>query len=173
MNKQNDQEQYLNFMNAAEIKAPEYLRQVVENNIVAKMQINPQLIWGKIIAVHAALATLALATCPQFKIELTSFHSPLLHFFHQFEPWWCSLLCGAYFFLLGSLFSHFLLNKKELNFVANYQHIFHLLMLGLSLSFFALFGSGVFELMTIFWAIGAMTSLWGFFNLGLLIRQRI
>ncbi len=173
MKKEINKHEFLQFIQPATSIAPEHLRVSVAQKIQSSMTISSKQLWAKIFIAHLSMGAVALATCPQFNFTALNDHSWILHLFHQAGPVWCSLLCGIYFFFFGSLFSAIILTNAEARYISRHQWIFFPLMIGISLFFFFLFGSGLFELLTLAWILGGLISLASAQQINIAIRNTI
>ena len=138
-----------------ELEAPQDVTKKIKADILRRLMPKFSHVLLKFLIVHLFMSLVALLTCPQFGISLLVKHNYIAHILHDFGPFICSIFCGSYFFLLGSLLSLIFLNADEWRVLKSHYALVSFFMMVITLLTFALLGGAIFELLTLFWALGA------------------
>ena len=93
---------------------PPHVNQTILARIKTRLHPSPRLVFGKLLAVHAATAVFTLSICPQFGIRLLGDGAGLMSLFMSFGTAGCSIACGFFFLAASMLVSAVLLRTEEL-----------------------------------------------------------
>lgn len=167
-----NQKDYQDFINSSPASVPPELSSKILNKIKSLLNPKWELVFGKILILHAIVGTLSLSICHQFGINPFKTYHSLDQWFMSFTSHnLCMAFCGMFFISLTLLASSFILTKEEYLVFKKNQLLQTSSLALFSLTVFFFMGAYMSLIIAIYWFIGAI--LGGFLstNIGLRIFQ--
>ncbi|MEX0799377.1 MAG: hypothetical protein WEB87_02925 [Bacteriovoracaceae bacterium] len=168
------QKEYEDFLNEASEVSPPGITSAKALNLVREELRPPHgLIMAKLVFLQLFVGLLTLLFCPQFNLSLTNNHE-LFHFFHRaFGEEICLALCGGIFVGSSAMVGAYVLKESEALAIQKSKYLHMVLLSGLSVAGFMLFGAEVYLNLIPFWIVGAVGFGALFFKMNFKIKQAL
>lgn len=145
------------FVKPSECIMPDTIERSIRENIVSKMCPTTISVLGRILIIYAVAGLISVYLCPQLGI---GFHTSttIVDFFMKYGHDVCTLMCGAFYLSLGTVFSLVLLPKDFRRVFMSNVFVLVPVIAIISLTVFLLLGANEKVLHYVYWIIGGIIS---------------
>jgi len=137
---------------------PPAVTERVMSEVRAELSPSTWAVFGKLVAVHAAVSIASLSVCPQFNVRVLGEGPGLMGQFMEYGDAWCHLLCGAFYLGSSALVAALLFSRPELRVLKRARWTVLPPLAGLSLGVFALAQAELTLAWVAFWLAGALVA---------------
>lgn len=134
---------------------PASLNEKILKDIKSRLNPDLKMIFLKLFAVHLITALITLAICPQFGFQTFKSHINLMELFMKLGNHFCNFACGVFFTATSVFIALFIISRDELRVLRHHRFTAVLLLVLVSIGFFAIMNSQLFFELSLLWILGA------------------
>lgn len=148
---------YQDFLEKSEVVMPDSISNEIIQHIASKLNPSIMSVFNYLLVIYGLAGFLAVYFCPQLGVGFSS-SSVLVNIFMTYGHQVCTLMCGAFYLSLGTVFSLIFLPKEHRSVFLKKSYLFIISIALVSLMIFLLLGANEKFIHYIYWLIGGTIS---------------